>query len=195
MLVVEARHTTEAKHGGPPLPTRRSPQAQRASYNISSKTLRRGPYRGGALARSPNRAAHQIEILAALHEDRSSSCASAYCGAYRRAFTATGNRTNRRTNGRADAGAHHPAACLATLTLHGAFIINRDSFTTRCPDILNVSGEVGSAPIAQQDSVEIERHLGPARELTGAVHRAIWYSMRAPSYWPGDRTVKVKRSP
>jgi hypothetical protein len=31
-------------------------------------------------------------------------------------------------------------------------------------------GEVGSAPIAVQDSVEIERHLGPARELTGAVH-------------------------
>jgi hypothetical protein len=27
-----------------------------------------------------------------------------------------------------------------------------------------------AAPIAQKDSVEIERHLGPARELTGAVH-------------------------
>ena len=105
-----------------------------------------------------------------MYEDRSSSCASAYCGAYGRAFTATGNRTDRRTNGRADAGAHHGAAGLAILTLHRAFIINRDSFTTRCPDILNVSGKVGGTPIAQQDSVEIERHLGPSRDLTGAVH-------------------------
>src|ERR1051326_2449092 len=154
---------------GPPLPTRRSRQAQRTSYTLSSKTLRLE--RRTTRTKPKFRAARQIEILSALHEDRSSSCASAYCGAYRRAFTASGNRTNRRTNRRADTGARHGAAGLASLTLHRAFIINRDSFTTRCPeDILYVSSKVGGAPIAQQNSVEIERHLGPARDLTRAVH-------------------------
>ena len=141
------------------------------------------------------RAAHQIEILAALNKDRSSACARAYCGANRRAFTATGNRSNHRADGRANASARHGAAGLAIFILRPSLIINPDGFTTRRPDTLNVSGEVGGAAIAQPDAVELSDISARPETCPERLIFAIWPSMLAPSYCEGDRTVKVKRSP
>ena len=62
-------------------------------------------------------------------------------------------------------------------------------------DALNVSGEVRGAAIVQPDPVELERHLGPARDSPGAVDLRDMAFDVAPSYREGDRTVKVKRSP
>jgi hypothetical protein len=59
---------------------------------------------------------------------------------------------------------------LATFILYPSLIIDPDSFTARCPDALNVSGEVRCAAVAQTDAVELELHLGAARDLSGAVY-------------------------
>jgi hypothetical protein len=77
-----------------------------------------------------------------LNNDRSSPGARADGGANRRAFTSTGNRSNHRADSGANARARHSAPSLATFILHPSLIIDPDSFTARCPDALNVSGEV-----------------------------------------------------
>jgi hypothetical protein len=149
MLVVEARHTTEAKHGGP---LRRLEGALRPSAQVTTshpKLYGEGlieeehSHEAQIPCRSPNRdprglARRPIQLL----RQRLLRRLSPRLYRHRQSHQSPHQWPRR-------PGAHHGAACLATLTLHGAFIINRDSFTTRCPDILNVSGEVGSAHRAE----------------------------------------------
>jgi hypothetical protein len=102
------------------------------------------------------RAARQIEVFAALNNDRSSPGARPDGGANRRAFTSTGNRSNHRADGGANARARYGAAGLAIVVLRPSLVINPDGLTARRPDALNVSGEVGGAAIAQTDAVELK---------------------------------------
>jgi hypothetical protein len=90
-----------------------------------------------------------------LNIDRPRARARAYSGANRRAFTAADNCPDHRADCGANACARHSAVGLATVVLRPPLVINFDGFTTRRPDTLKVSGEVGGAAIAQPDAVEL----------------------------------------
>ena len=111
---------------------------------------------------------HQIEIVAALDEDRSGPDTGTDGGANRRAFAPAGDRPNHGTDRGANAGARHRASSLATLVLNPSLVVDPDGVIVRRPDAFDVPGEVSGAAFTLTDGVEFERHLGPARDLAGA---------------------------
>src|ERR1041384_1741676 len=106
------------------------------------------------------RAARQIEIIRALHVNRTCAAACAQDRADGCAFTPARNRPDDRADRRADGGALSGrfTATVAAL-LHRAFIVNACLLAVRCAHALDDAAEAVRTAVAQANRVEVQRHL------------------------------------
>jgi hypothetical protein len=111
--------------------------------SISANLAKRISSRSACLNRE-FRAIHQLEIIAALDEDRSGPDTGTDCGANRRTLATAGYGPNHGTDRSANAGARHRASSLVTLILNPSLVVDPDGVIVRRPDAFNVPGGCGS---------------------------------------------------